>query len=106
MEKLKDYLLSVGFKTTSNNNDFYTVLSKDGRNILFGLSEHKKPPTVIGPRPKIQMKRTLMHHGNRRPVEIICEKYDDAMNHVLANESMEDIHNAMFDKSIVFRYTL
>lgn len=104
MNKLIEYLLSIGFKITSNKDDFYTVLSKDGRKIIFGLSEHKKPPTLIRPRPIIEFKR--FHKGNPKLTETICERFDDSVNYVLSNEPMERIYEAMFDKSIVFRYDL
>ena len=91
-----DINISEGFTTTvSGGVDIRFVKDNDFDNvIIFGLHEHKKPPTLITPRPHIKMWR-----GN-----VFCEQLDDAMNHVLRVESSEDIFKAMFDKSIMFKY--
>jgi hypothetical protein len=64
--------------------------------IVFGLHEVGKPPTLIYPRPRILVKREDRTYN---------EQYDDSMNLALQNESFEDILNAIFDRSILFEYT-
>lgn len=71
------------------------------RIICFGLHEAGKPPTLISPRPRIEVKR--IKDGK----EIIeNELYDDSMNVVLKNIPHEEIYKAMYDKSIIIRIDL
>ena len=67
----------------------------NGVEIIFGLNEYKKPPTLISPRPKI-----LVHIDGK----VLTESCDDAMNMVLMNERPERIHEALFDRKITFEY--
>jgi hypothetical protein len=64
--------------------------------IIFGLSEKDKPPTLIRPRPRIKVSRTI-----EGKTYFQDEQYDDSMNIVLSKFSHEEIYKAMFDKSIV-----
>ena len=64
--------------------------------IIWGLNEYNKPPTLIYPRPRISGKK------NGR---ILTSLDDDAMNICLAKENHEDILIAMYDKEKVFRYS-
>jgi len=69
--------------------------------ICFGLHEAEKPPTLISPRPRIEVKRI------KEGKEVIeNEQYDDSMNVVLKDISHEKIYKAMFDKSIVIKIDL
>jgi len=69
--------------------------------ICFGLHEVGKPPTLIYPRPRIEVKR--IKEGN----EIVKnEQYDDSMNVVLKDIPHEEIFKAMYDKSIVIKIDL
>lgn len=69
--------------------------------ICFGLHEVGKPPTLISPRPRIEVTRI------RDGKEVIeNEQYDDSMNVVLKDVSHEEILKAMYDKSIVIKIDL
>lgn len=69
--------------------------------IIFGLHEGGKPPTLISPRPRIEVKR--IKEGN----EVVeDEQCDDSMNVVLKNISHEEIFKAMYDRSIVIKIDL
>lgn len=76
-----------------------SVMSKEwegkrANEIVFGLSEVGKPPTLIHPRPKIKVKR--IQNGQ----EVIeNEQFDDSMNVVLKVISFKEILTAMYDKS-------
>jgi hypothetical protein len=69
--------------------------------ICFGLHESGKPPTLISPRPRIEVKR--INQGN---IEIENEYYDESMNVVLANIPHDEILKAKFDHSIVLKIDL
>lgn len=80
--------------------DDFTWNDRKGE-ICFGLHECGKPPTLISPRPRIEVKRV------RENLEVIeDERYDDSMNVVLANVPHDEIFKAMYDKSIVIRIDL
>ena len=69
--------------------------------ICFGLHEAGKPPTLISPRPRIEVKR--IKEGN----EVIeSEQYDDSMNVVLKDIPHEEIFKAMYDRNIVIKINL
>lgn len=76
-------------------------ISKDDKHICWGLSEFRKPPTLISPRPRINL--IMMFQGKR---VMFSEVVDDAMNICIKREKPEDIYKAMFDDSIVFQYDL
>ena len=69
--------------------------------ICFGLHEVGKPPTLISPRPRIEVKR--IKNGKEL---IENEQYDDSMNVVLKDVPLEEIFKAMYDKSIVIKIDL
>ena len=104
MNKLIDYIISKGFegRKTGEISSFSTMgnlrslfENKEGVKIVFGFNEHKKPPTLVYPRPRIL--RTI-------DGVIYDQHSDDVMNHCLMKEKTEDIFNAMFDDSILFKY--
>lgn len=68
--------------------------------IVFGLNEAYKPPTLCCPRPMIIVKRKDKE-GN---VYFENQQMDDSMNIVLKEISFDQIFEAMFDKSIVFEF--
>lgn len=69
--------------------------------IIFGLNEAKKPPTLIYPRPKIEVKRIKDER------EVIEREYlDDSMNIALNYISHEEIFKAMYDKNIILKIDL
>ena len=83
-----------------NNINDYSTLQEGGIDIryvkgdiviVWGLHEHKKPPTLIYPRPRIN------YQG-------LNQQYDDAMNICLKREINENIYKALFDKNILFNY--
>ena len=69
--------------------------------IIFGLHESKKPPTLIYPRPRIEIKRI-------KDGKVITEgEYlDDSMNIVLNCVPYEEIFKAMYDNTIVLKVDL
>ena len=69
--------------------------------IAFGLNEANKPPTLLYPRPRIEIKRML-------DGVIVCEDQckDDNMNLVLMAMPFEQIFEAMFDRSILIQIDL
>jgi hypothetical protein len=69
--------------------------------ICFGLHEAGKPPTLIFPRPRIEVKRII----NGKEV-IENEQLDNSINVVLNNIPHEEIFKAMWDKSICFKIDL
>ena len=69
--------------------------------ICFGLHEVGKPPTLVFPRPKIEVKR--IKDGR---VVVENETYDDSMNVVLKDITCEEIFKAMFDENIVIKIDL
>lgn len=73
--------------------------------ICFGLHEMGKPPTLISPRPKIRIQKTIMEDSVKKDI-VITEKNDDAMNIVLSKVDYEDIFKAMYNKSICFEFDL
>jgi len=78
-----------------NNGVRHTEMSQDvlSRQIVFGLSEYEKPPTLISPRPKIRILRTK-EDGT---VSVENEAYDDSMNVILEHISPEKIYFAMYN---------
>ena len=81
--------------TTSNLDYRYVHPSNPSVQIVYGLHEVGKPPTLIYPRPRILVKREGRTYN---------ELYDDSMNLALQNESFDDILNAIFNRSILFEY--
>ena len=69
--------------------------------IIFGLHESKKPPTLIYPRPRIEIKR--IKDGK---VVTEGEYLDDSMNIVLNCIPHEEIFKAMYDNTIVLKVDL
>lgn len=75
------------------------------KEIVFGLREKDKPPTLISPRPKIRVKR--LRTINDKQIEVIeTQDFDDSMNIVLSKIDFEDIFKAMYDNSICFDFDL
>lgn len=74
---------------------------KDDREIYWGLSEHNKPPTLLYPRPNIEVVR-------KHPWGVVkeTELWDDSMNMCLKKETSEDIYKAMYDDTVIFKYNL
>lgn len=71
--------------------------------ISFGLNEAGKPPTLIHPRPKIKVKKSVFIDNIKHEI-IQTEFNDDAMNIVLSKIDFEQILKAMYDKSICFDF--
>ena len=69
--------------------------------ICFGLYEAGRPPTLISPRPKIEVKRIK---EGKEVVE--NEQYDDSMNVVLKDIPHKEIFEAMYDRNIVIKINL
>lgn len=70
--------------------------------ILFGLSEYKKPPTLIKPRPRIEMTRI---RNGESSIETENDS-DNAMNIVLSKFTHTEILDAMFDQTKVLTFTI
>lgn len=85
-------------KSTRNN----SITLEDRKNeIIYGLHEKDKPPTLIQPRPKIKVKRKKEDN-----IVIEDEQYDDSMNITLQQIEYETIFKGMYDKSICFEFDL
>lgn len=69
--------------------------------IIFGLNEFKKPPTLIYPRPRIEVKR--IKDGK---IIVEGEYLDDSMNIVLSCIPYEEVFKAMYDDTIVLKVDL
>ena len=69
--------------------------------ICFGLHEVGRPPTLINPRPRIEIKR--MKEGK---VFIENEQMDSSMHVVLQHIDQEQIFKAMYDHSIILKIDL
>lgn len=88
----------------SVTDDDFTFNDRKGV-ICFGLHEYNKPPTLIHPRPKINVKRERYFNGKKQIV-IENENFDDSMSLVLNKEEPEQIFKSLFDSSIFFNYDL
>lgn len=119
MKHILEVLQDNGFTFTQGFHPNYSTMvlggtrslleDSKGNKVTWGLNEHKKPPTLLHPRPKIILKRKYEGKNDiifENEIEILSELYDDAMNFCLQKESHEEIFKAMFDKSIVFEYDL
>lgn len=80
--------------------DDFTFKDREGE-ICFGLNEFGKPPTLISPRPRIEIKRII--EGN---IVFENEQIDDSMNIVLREKSFKEIFKAMYDDRIVIKIDL
>lgn len=86
--------------------DIRFVKDEDLENqIIWGLSQYGKPPTIIYPRPKINVKKHREFNGTKI-MFIENESMDDSMNLLLEKVNHEKIFKAMFDKSIIFNFDL
>ena len=106
--------LSVDFSTMVSGGIDVRYIKGD-REIIYGLAEHKKPPTLISPRPRISVKRNrdlfnFDENGNKikvgSDVWVYNEDYTDSMTLCMQMENHEDILKAMYDDSIIFKYDL
>jgi hypothetical protein len=92
-------LQKIAIQKSVMDHDF-TADDRKGE-ICFGLNEFGKPPTLISPRPIIDVKRI------RDGIEVFeNEQYDDSMNVVLKDISHEEIFKAMYDHRIVIKIDL
>jgi hypothetical protein len=126
--KREDLIFVEGDKTTDTAsfyypfgsilkiNDFSTMIvggtnirfvkDEDFENqIIWGFLEHGKPPTLIHPRPKINVKRFREFNGKKYLVNE-NESTDDSMNLCLSKENHNDILNALNDDTILYKYDL
>jgi hypothetical protein len=121
--KLIEYLISLGYKPfrysrsglvpCTNPYDYSTMreggldvrLIKGDSVFIIGLHELKKPPTLISPRPKIRIQKTIVVDSVKKDI-VINEHEDDAMNIVLKEVECEDIFKAINDKSFCFEFDL
>lgn len=86
--------------------DIRFIKDKDFENqIIWGLNEHGKPPTLIYPRPKIKIKKHIEVMGITHIV-YEDESRDDSMNLCLSKENHHEILENLFDKNKVFEYDL
>lgn len=118
MTKFEQFLISKGFEMyTFNSKDMkyskpkshvistminishHYIDKVNNKEIIFGLSEFEKPPTLISPRPRAEILLT-----NRQGKEVIKnEKSDDVMNIILSTKPFEEILEYMFDQSKIFK---
>lgn len=115
---LLDIAFEKGFKLISGKHLDYSTMrvngiasiyeDNKGRQIIWGLHEYKKPPTLIYPRPNIVKYIMLSEHPcftNITPEKdkkiYIDQQYDDVVNQALKEIDNELLFEAMFDKSII-----
>lgn len=91
---------NVSFLTMKHGGLDIRYVKEGSPNIIYGLREHGKPPTLISPRPNITVLNDRYEYG------FITQERDDAMNICLQKEKVEDIFKAMFDNKIKFEYNL
>lgn len=104
MQSFIQTCLENGYENTKNINpsnlsamsniDLILTHKENKRKICWGLSEKGKPPTLIYPRPNIQIKRNNSYTINHS---------DDYMNIVLQTTPHEKILEAMFDNKIIIK---
>ena len=99
MNKLINYIKSIGYEKTSNksHDGFCDIYIKDDKKIVFGKSLKGSKPTLI--KPSINAKyfiRTAMGYTASVWIDPLNS---DAVNHVLIYEDPEIIYNSLFDKS-------
>ena len=80
-------------------------LIKGDSTFVYGLHEFKKPPTLISPRPRIRIHKTIIVDSVKKDITI-SESEDDAMNIVLKEIEYEQIFKAIHDKSFCFEFDL
>jgi hypothetical protein len=90
-------LVSVKRFTLSLMGDSAAYYIKDNQTVIYGLNEKGKPPTLLSPLPQVFVKRETETKSNihQSSIEVMFQQ-----------ESYEQIYEAMFDQSIVFRYDL
>lgn len=69
--------------------------------ICFGLHEQHKPPTLISPRPRIEVKRII-----DSVIVYRNELFDDDMNVILKHYTSKEVLEAMYNKNIVLKVDL
>ena len=87
--------------STMTNLDNRYINKDTEKEICFGLNEFGKPPTLISPRPRIEIKRLV-----DGCIIIEDEFRDDSMNIILREKSFKEIYEAMYDKSIILKIDL
>ena len=97
---LQKILNSIPVFVENDNLSTITLEDRKGE-IIFGLNEFKKPPTLIYPRPRIEIKRI-----KNKKIVIEREYLDDSMNIVLNCISHEEIFKAMYDNTMVLKIDL
>lgn len=86
--------------------DIRFVKDEDFENqFIWGLREHGKPPTLIHPRPKIQVKRYKEFNGEKHII-YEDESMDDSMNLCLSKENHKEILQNLNNKNKVYKYDL
>lgn len=100
-------LVSVKRFTLSSMSDLAAYyLSDDNETIIYGLGERGKPPTLLSPLPRVFVKRPIEDDENPNAFVIDTESNQSSIEVMFQQESYEQIYEAMFDQSIVFRYDL
>ena len=69
--------------------------------ICFGLNEAGKPPTLISPRPRIEVKKLV---NGKQIVE--NELSDDSMNVALSQLPAKEVYRALLDRNIILKFDL
>ena len=117
---LLDIAFEKGFKLILGKHLDYSTMrvngicsiyeDNQGRQIIWGLHEYKKPPTLIYPRPNILKYIMLSEHPYISNIKFendkrICigQQYDDVVNQALKEIDNELLFEAMFDKSIIIK---
>lgn len=132
--KFEEYLISLGYKPQIHTKHGYIDADREhlsystmdilsiryvngDKEIHYGLHEHHHPPCLIWPRPKVRILRDIKcpeYSGipfiNKddpdKNFALETEAFDRNIDILFQKESIEDIYNAIFDDSIIFKYDL
>lgn len=103
VDEVNPHPYSKGFSSMGNITVLYKL--KGHKNILLGLFEKDKPPTLIHPRPKIEVFKDVYIEDKKHWL-IQDQTHQDSMDMCFKNETTERIFEAIQDDTIVFKYDL
>lgn len=73
--------------------------------IVYGLNETKKPPTIKWPKPRIIDADFVLEYKERHNIVNLCVfsevQFDDVMSKTLHKFTNKEVHDAIFDRSII-----
>lgn len=88
-------------KSMSIESQIPGFIRHENQAICFGLNEAGKPPTLISPRPRIEVKKLV---NGEQVIE--NELLDDSMNVALSQLPAKEVYEALLDRDIVLKFNL